>query len=82
MQADAQWAELEPHYFCKPSDPGCSDSNNRRIVEVCCGLFERLLRRAPLGMCLAAYKWRHLIEDFFGGLDVFKRISLCRESMC
>ena len=33
-------------------------------------------RRSPLEIDLEVYKWRHLIENFFGKLKEFKRIAL------
>ena len=33
-------------------------------------------RRAPLEIDVEMYKWRHLIENFFGKLKEFKRIAL------
>lgn len=33
-------------------------------------------RRAPLQIDLEMYKWRHLIENFFGKLKEFKRIAM------
>ena len=33
-------------------------------------------RRAPLEIDLEVYKWRHLIENFFGKLKEFKRIAM------
>ena len=35
-----------------------------------------LHRRSPLELDLAVYKWRHLIENFFGKLKEFKRIAM------
>ena len=33
-------------------------------------------RRAPFEINLEVYKWRHLIENFFGKLKEFKRIAM------
>ena len=33
-------------------------------------------RRAPLEVDRDIYKWRHLIENFFGKLKEFKRIAM------
>ncbi len=33
-------------------------------------------RRSPLEIDLELYKWRHLIENFFGKLKEFKRIAM------
>ena len=33
-------------------------------------------RRTPLSIDLEVYKWRHLIENFFGKLKEFKRIAM------
>jgi transposase len=33
-------------------------------------------RKAPLAIDLEVYKWRHLIENFFGKLKEFKRIAM------
>jgi transposase len=33
-------------------------------------------RRAPVAIDLEMYKWRHLIENFFGKLKEFKRIAM------
>ena len=33
-------------------------------------------RRSPLEIDLEVYKWRHLIENFFGKLKEFKRIAM------
>ncbi len=36
-----------------------------------------LARRAqPLDIDLEVYKWRHLIENFFGKLKEFKRVAM------
>ncbi len=33
-------------------------------------------RKAPLDIDREVYKWRHLIENFFGKLKEFKRIAM------
>ncbi len=33
-------------------------------------------RKAPLAIDLEVYKWRHLIENFFGKLKEFKRVAM------
>lgn len=33
-------------------------------------------RKSPIGIDLEMYKWRHLIENFFGKLKEFKRIAM------
>ena len=37
---------------------------------------QRPNRRAPLAIDQEVYKWRHLIENFFGKLKEFKRIAM------
>ena len=37
---------------------------------------QRRNRKAPLAVDEEIYKWRHLIENFFGKLKEFKRIAL------
>ena len=37
---------------------------------------QRPKRTAPLGIDLDVYKWRHLIENFFGKLKEFKRVAM------
>jgi transposase len=37
---------------------------------------QRRRRRAPLSIDKEIYKWRHLIENFFGKLKEFKRIAM------
>jgi transposase len=37
---------------------------------------QRPRRKAPLDIDLDIYKWRHLIENFFGKLKEFKRVAM------
>ena len=37
---------------------------------------QRPKRKTPLKIDLEVYKWRHLIENFFGKLKEFKRIAM------
>ena len=37
---------------------------------------QRPKRKMPLDIDLEVYKWRHLIENFFGKLKEFKRIAM------
>jgi len=37
---------------------------------------QRPKRKAPLDIDLEVYKWRHLIENFFGKLKEFKRVTM------
>ena len=37
---------------------------------------QRPQRKAPLAIDTEIYKWRHLIENFFGKLKEFKRIAM------
>lgn len=37
---------------------------------------QRPKRVAPLAIDLEVYKWRHLIENFFGKLKEFKRVAM------
>ena len=37
---------------------------------------QRPKRKAPLTIDLDVYKWRHLIENFFGKLKEFKRVAM------
>lgn len=37
---------------------------------------QRPKRKAPLTIDLNVYKWRHLIENFFGKLKEFKRVAM------
>ncbi len=37
---------------------------------------QRPKRRTPLAIDLDVYKWRHLIENFFGKLKEFKRVAM------
>ena len=47
---------------------------NRRGAQV--AISQMLHRRSPLEIDLEVYKWRHLIENFFGKLKEFKRIAM------
>lgn len=47
---------------------------SRRGAQVVISQMSR--RRAPLEIDLEVYKWRYLIENFFGKLKEFKRIAL------
>ena len=37
---------------------------------------QRPKRKAPLDIDLDTYRWRHLIENFFGKLKEFKRVAM------
>lgn len=37
---------------------------------------QRPKRKTPLDIDLDVYKWRHLIENFFGKLKEFKRVAM------
>jgi len=50
------------------------DELNERGVMIC--ISQRPQRIAPLDVDLEIYKWRHLIENFFGKLKEFKRIAM------
>ena len=47
---------------------------NRRGAQVVISQMPR--RRSPLEIDPEVYKWRHLIENFFGKLKEFKRIAM------
>ena len=47
---------------------------NRRGAQVVISQMPR--RRSPLEIDREVYKWRHLIENFFGKLKEFKRIAM------
>jgi transposase len=47
------------------------DERGARIV-----ISQRPNRRVPLAIDEEAYKWRHLIENFFGKLKEYKRIAM------
>ncbi len=47
---------------------------NERGATVCISQHPR--RAAPIDIDLEVYKWRHLIENFFGKLKEFKRIAM------
>ncbi len=47
---------------------------NKRGAKIC--ISQRPQRKAPLEIDLEIYKWRHLIENFFGKLKEFKRIAM------
>ena len=47
---------------------------NRRGAQVVISQMPQ--RRAPLEIDREVYKWRHLIENFFGKLKEFKRIAM------
>ena len=47
---------------------------NRRGAQVAISQMPR--RRSPLEIDPEVYKWRHLIENFFGKLKEFKRIAM------
>jgi transposase len=47
------------------------DERGARIV-----ISQRPNRRAPLAIDEEVYKWRHLIENFFGKLKEYKRIAM------
>ena len=40
---------------------------------------QRSNRRRPLAIDGHMYRWRHLIENFFGKLKKFKRIAMCSD---
>mgnify|MGYP001689429537 FL=1 len=40
---------------------------------------QRSNRRRPLAIDEHMYRWRHLIENFFGKLKEFKRIAMCSD---
>jgi len=50
------------------------DELNERGAMIC--ISQRPQRTAPLDIDLEIYKWRHLIENFFGKLKEFKRIAM------
>jgi len=50
------------------------DELNDRGAMIC--ISQRPQRKEPLGIDLEIYKWRHLIENFFGKLKEFKRIAM------
>ena len=47
---------------------------NERGAMIC--ISQRPQRKLPLEIDLEMYKWRHLIENFFGKLKEFKRIAM------
>jgi transposase len=47
------------------------DERGARIV-----ISQRPNRRAPLAIDEEVYKWRHLIENFFGKLKEYKRVAM------
>jgi transposase len=47
------------------------DERGAKIV-----ISQRPNRRAPLAIDAEIYKWRHLIENFFGKLKEYKRIAM------
>ena len=50
------------------------DELNERGAMICISQHPR--RAEPLNIDLEVYKWRHLIENFFGKLKEFKRIAM------
>ncbi len=50
------------------------DELNQRGAKICISQHPR--RTKPLDIDLEVYKWRHLIENYFGKLKEFKRIAL------
>jgi transposase len=50
-----------------------ADLNNRKAKIV---ISQRPKRKIPLAIDLDAYKWRHLIENFFCKLKEFKRLAM------
>lgn len=48
-----------------------------RGVKIC--ISQRSGRKAPLSIDKHIYKWRHLIENFFGKLKEFKRMAMRAE---
>ena len=50
------------------------DELNQRGAKIC--ISQRRQRKLPLEIDLEIYKWRHLIENFFGKLKEFKRIAM------
>ncbi len=50
------------------------DELNERGAMIC--ISQRPQRKAPLDIDPEIYKWRHLIENFFGKLKEFKRIAM------
>lgn len=50
------------------------DEMNERGAKIC--ISQRPQRKQPLLIDDEMYKWRHLIENFFGKLKEFKRIAM------
>jgi len=50
------------------------DELNERGAMICISQMPQ--RKVPLDIDLEIYKWRHLIENFFGKLKEFKRIAM------
>ncbi len=50
------------------------DELNRRATKIV--ISQRPRRKAPIDIDLDIYKWRHLIENYFGKLKEFKRIAM------
>jgi len=50
------------------------DELNERGAMICISQMPQ--RKAPLKIDLEMYKWRHLVENFFGKLKEFKRIAM------
>ena len=71
---DAQWAKMEPHCLGKPTDPGRSGADNRRLSRRCCGSRERAARGA---ICRRLFgNWNTVFKRFRDWVkaDVFKRL--------
>src|SRR5437660_1380748 len=90
--SDAQWAKMQPHCLGKKSDPGRSGEDNRRFVEAVLwiartgspwrdlpplfGPWNTVFKRYRDWVKADAFKWRHLIDNFFCKLKEFKRIAM------
>ena len=65
---DAQWAKIEPHCLCKPTDPGRSGRNNRLFIE------------AVLWIVRAGGPWRGLPAMFGNWSTAYRRFRDWREA--
>lgn len=67
---DAQWAKMEP--LCL-GNAIIADLDARGAKAV---ISQHSRRAKPFAIDEEMYKWRHIIENFFGKLKEFKRIAM------
>ena len=75
---DAQWAIIEPFTLGKKSDPGQTGRDPRLFMEAVLWIVRTgaQWRELPEEFDKETYKWRHLIENYFGKLKENRGIAM------